>query len=235
MVKQNCSLRLLSICDITSNRCGSFEDFLINLSKKTSELGYEHIIVFRGPPDKKVKTTLESFGSTVKVMKPSRLSLFTMFNVRKQILDERPSIIHFHFYPIHTIINCLTLFYDVKFVYTAHMGGKCTNNLIKKTIRKLYYSISSLLFDRFISKIVCVSNYVMFNFFRNYGIYTNKSCLIYNGIDMAKYSKCTPNNIIKNNYGLTNELVITTVGLRKEKGPYYLLESIPIIKKAFKM
>jgi glycosyltransferase involved in cell wall biosynthesis len=219
----------MSVCDIVSVRFGSFEEFLVGLTERLDHEGYEHIIVFRGSPIKSVELALIDAGAKIEVMKPHKFQIVNLFKVRKLVKKFNPDLLHLHFYPIHTPLNCLKLFYDTKIVYTGHMGGKKAKSQLRLFLRKIYYSSMSFLFDGGIDKVVCVSKYVKDSYFRDYGIKTKRACVIYNGINLHKYSKKQNIEEIKGNYGLTDEFIITCVSLRKDKGAYFLVKAAPKI------
>ncbi|WIM44998.1 glycosyltransferase family 4 protein [Methanosarcina mazei] len=78
-------------------------------------------------------------------------------------------MVHFHFYPIYTVVNYLKLFFNIRIVYTDHMGKKA-KKFSKKLLRKIYYFTNSKLFSSGIDKIICVSNFVKSKYSREYGI-----------------------------------------------------------------
>lgn len=229
MSNNNNNKCVLSICDIAPVRFGSFEEFLVGLTKRLKDQGCSHIIVFRERPIKSVECALFEAGAKIETMVPHKYYIANLFKVSSFIQTFRPSIVHFHFYPIHTVLNYLKFFHDIRIVYTGHMGGKKAKSQLRQTLRKVYYTSTSLLFDIGIDKIVCVSKYVQENYFREYGIRTNKACVIYNGININKFTKKESIEEIKLKYGISQEFVITCVSLRKDKGAHCLVKAAPKI------
>jgi glycosyltransferase involved in cell wall biosynthesis len=109
------------------------------------------------------------------------------------------------------------------------MGGKRAKTQLRQILRKMYYSSNSFLFDAGIDKVVCVSRYVKENYFLEYGIKTNKDCVIYNGINTNRYSRKENVEGIKQKYNLSNEFVIACISLRKDKGAHCLVRAAPQI------
>ena len=231
MVHKNRSKCVLSICDIAPSIFGSFEEFLVDITDKLKEDGFEHVVVFRDQPIESVKEALLSHGAAIKIIKPSKYALFNFFKIKTLIDEIEPDIIHLHFYPIHTVINYLKYICNVKIVYTGHMGGKKAKHRLHKYLRKMYYYTNSKLFDSGIDKIVCVSDYVKTNYFKEYGIRSKKACIIYNGINISKYNKNLNANKLKEKYNISDEFVIACVGLRKDKGAHCLIKAAPAIIK----
>lgn len=232
MLQQTSNKCVLSICDISPTRCGSFEEFLISLTEELRERKIAHTIVFREKPIKSVEKALLGKGAEIKIFMPSKFSVCNLYPLYKIIKETKPELVHFHFYPIYTIINYLGFILKVKIVYTDHMGHKEANTLLKKMIRRIYYYTNSRFFDFGIEKIVCVSNFVKEKYRREYGIDSKKLQVIYNGINIERFRKINNCGKIKEKYNITDEFVVTSVGLRKEKGIHCLINAAPIIIKA---
>lgn len=225
------NMRVLSICDISPNRFGSFEEFLIELTGKLNNTGFEHIIIFREKPIKDVEEALLNIGAKLKIIKPSRHKIYNFVTFYKIIKEVRPDIVHFHFYPIYTVVNYLKFIFNIKIVYTDHMGGRQTKSSLKKTLRIIYYRINSKLFDCGIDKITCVSNFIKLKYSKEYGIHSKKLYVIYNGININRFQKNRDMAIIKEKYGIRDEYVVSCVGLRRDKGPQCLIKAVPTIIK----
>jgi len=225
------NMRVLSICDISPNRFGSFEEFLVELTGKLKKTGFEHVIIFREKPIKDVEEALLNLGAKLKIIKPSRYSIRNFITFYKVVKEIQPDIVHFHFYPIYTIVNYLIFFSNIRIVYTDHMGGRRAKTPLKKMLRKLFYNVNSKLFNHGIDKIVCVSNFVKSKYLKEYGIISNKLCVIYNGINTDRFQKNIDVARIKEKYGIKDEYIISCVGLRRDKGPQCLIKAAPIIIK----
>ena len=148
---------------------------------------FKHIIVFREKPTEVVEDALVEKGAEIKLFKPSKFWIYNFFQISRIIKETKPDIVHFHFYPVYTLLNYLKLFYDVLIIYTDHMGYRKTNSSIKKIIRRSYYYTSSKLYEKGIDKIICVSNFVKDKYPNEYGIKPKKMCVIYNGINTNKF------------------------------------------------
>ena len=222
---------VLSICDIHPKKYGSFEEFLIELTKKLNENDFEHLIILRGEPIKKVEELLLNKGAKIEIIKPSKHSIVNFLKFYTLIKKVHPDIVNFHFYPVYTIVNYLKYIFNIKIVYTDHMGGRRAKTFTKKVLRKFYYYISFKLFDIGIDKIVCVSNFVKSKYSKEYGINSKKLCIIYNGINIKKFQKNTQVDQLKNKYNIKNEFVVTCIGLRRDKGPHCLIKAAPLILK----
>lgn len=231
MLQQTSNKCVLSICDISPTRCGSFEEFLIALTKKLSEVGFEHVIIFREKPIEYIEKVFMDHGAKIEVFEPSKYSLCNFLFFHKIIKRINPSIVHFHFYPIYSISNYIKLFHNIKVIHTDHMGGKKAKTKIKRILRKIYYKSNANCFDIGIDKIICVSNFVKNKYQKEYGINSKKLEVIHNGINTTKFRKNNDSNTIKRIYNINNEYIITCVGLREDKGPQYLTMAAPLIIK----
>ena len=151
---------ILSVCDISPFKFGSFEEFLVNLTKKLTEQDFNHVIVFRDFPIISVEKALLNVGATIEVIQPSKFNMVNLFRFYSLIKRVRPNIVHFHFYPIYTVVNYIKFIFDLKIVYTDHMGGRKAKTKSKKILRHVYYYLNFRLFDNGLDKIICVSNFV---------------------------------------------------------------------------
>lgn len=231
MLHQTSNKCVLSICDISPTKCGSFEEFLIVLTKKLSEVGFEHVIIFREKPIEYVEKAFIDHGAKIEVFEPSKYSLCNFLFFHKIIKRIKPSVVHFHFYPVYSISNYIKLFHNVKVIHTDHMGGKKAKTKIKRILRKFYYKFNAKCFDIGIDKIICVSNFVKNKYQKEYGINSEKLEVIHNGINITKFRKNNDIDMIKKIYNINNEHIITCVGLREDKGPQYLVMAAPLIIK----
>ncbi|MBP1910293.1 glycosyltransferase family 4 protein [Methanolobus bombayensis] len=222
---------VLSICDISPSRMGSFEEFLIYITKKLKDSGFVHVIVFREGPILPVKQALINNGAIIEVIKPSRSNLVNFYTFYSLIKRRSPSIVHFHFYPAYSILNYLKFFFDIHIIHTDHMGGRKAKSPIKKILRRIYYYTNFVFFDVGLDKIVCVSDFVKSKYFKEYGIKSDKLHVIYNGINADKFYKKDDIDPIKKRYDLKDEYIISCVGMRRDKGPHYLLKAAPLILK----
>lgn len=225
---------ILSICDISPLKFGSFEEFLVHLTKKLTEQNFNHVIVFRDFPIPSVEKALLSAGAAIEVIQPSKYNMVNLYRFYSLIKRVRPNIVHFHFYPTYTVVNYIKFIFDLKIVYTDHMGGRKAKTKSKKILRHAYYYLNFIFFDNGLDKIICVSNFVKSKYLKEYGIISNKLHVIYNGINTDKFYKKNNVEHIRKIYGIKDEFVITCVGLRKDKGPHYLLKAAPFILKEIK-
>lgn len=220
---------ILSVCDISPAKLGSFEEFLITLTRELNENKFKHVIIFREEPIKIVKETLLELGAEIRLFKRSTSNIYNFIYLHRIIQETKPSIVHFHFYPVYTLLNYLKFFLDIEIIYTDHMGYKKTNKIWKKIARRSYYYINSKLYSKGINKIICVSNFVKSKYSEAYGIDPDKMCVIYNGINVNRFKKDLEINVVDSKDGVTHRPVVTTVGLRRDKGPHYLMRIAPSI------
>lgn len=221
---------ILSICDISPMKMGSFEEFLISLTKKLIAEGLDHVIVFRSYPIPQVEKALIDVGAKIVVTKPSKVKALNFFIFYRLLKKIQPTIVHFHFYPVYTAINYLKYFFNINLLYTDHMGGRKTKTVHKKILRRIYYYLNYFLYNGGIDTIICVSNFVKSKYEIEYGVNSKKLYLIYNGVNTVKFNK-SDKQMLKSKYKLKNEYIISCIGLRRDKGPHYLMEAAPLILK----
>ncbi|AKB33649.1 Glycosyltransferase [Methanosarcina siciliae HI350] len=231
MLRRATNRCVLSVCDISPKKCGSFEEFLISITEKLREKEVSHIIIFRSKPIELVEETLLEKGAEIKILKPSKLSILNLVPLYNIIKESRPQIVHFHFYPIYTVMNYLGYILGIKVIYTDHMGHKKAHTFLKKMVRRIYYHTGSMFFEFGINNIVCVSNFVKDKYRREYGINSKKLCTIYNGINTERFRKTCNNKKIMEKYNIKDEFVVICVGLKKDKGVNYLIDAAPKILK----
>jgi len=231
MIKTDVNRSLLSVCDISPKKYGSFEEFLVFLTEKLNSNGFEHIIIFRDKPIESVEQALLDKGAKIKIFKPSKYSFLNLWEIYCLIKNIRPQIIHFHFYPIYSLVNYLKFTTNIKIVYTDHMGCKRTKSGIKKLMRRLYYQTHFMLYDVGIDRVICVSNYVKSKYFDEYNIKSNKLQIIYNGINVSRFKKKESMIHLNEKYNVDSEFFVTCVGLREEKGCHYLMKAAPLVLK----
>lgn len=220
---------ILSICDISASKMGSFEEFLIHMSKKLNDLGFVHVVVFRDYPINPVEQALLNNGAIIEVIKPSKSNLLNFYIFYSLIKRRNPFIVHFHFYPAYSVLNYLKFFFDIHLIHTDHMGSRKTNNKTKSILRRIYYYTNFVLFDMGLDTIVCVSDFVKSKYLKEYSINSDKLRVIYNGINTDKFNKKNSAESIKEKFNLKDEYVISCIGLRMDKGPHYLIKAAPMI------
>ncbi|KKG30875.1 glycosyl transferase [Methanosarcina mazei] len=220
---------LLSICDATPTSFGSFEEFLVALSEKLRQEGWKHVVIFRERPIENVEKSLLSLGVKIKIIKPSKFGIYNFIQFYKVIKEFKPDYVHFHFYQIYSIVNYLSFLFDIKIIYTDHMGSRKPTSAINKLMRKPYYFICSKFFNVGIEKVVCVSEFVKSKYLTDYGIKPKKMRVIHNGINTTRFQKKSDTKEIKGKYNLKEEIIVTCIGLRFDKGPHCLIKAAPLI------
>lgn len=223
---------VLSICDIHPLRLGSFEEYLIELSRQLSLKGFKHVIVFRKDPIHSVLELLLSYNVDIRIFTPSKHSILNFVVLYRLIRDINPSIVHFHFYPPFSVLNFIKVFTDAKFIYTDHMGIRRTKNRSHKLLRMYYHYLNFVLFSHHVDSIICVSNFVKLKYVDEYGIKSNKLTVIYNGINCNRFSHNIDSSIIRAKYNVGGEFVVSCIaGLRESKGVQCLIRAAPSILK----
>ncbi|AKB65772.1 glycosyltransferase family 4 protein [Methanosarcina mazei] len=220
---------LLSVCDATPNSFGSFEEFLVTLSEKLKQDGWMHVIIFRERPIEEVEKSLLNQNAQIRIMKPSKLGIINFVQLYQIIKEIQPNYVHFHFYPIFSVVNYLSFLFNIKIIYTDHMGSRKPKSTFKKIMRKPYYFTYSKLYSCGIEKVVCVSEFVKLKYFKEYGINPKKMCVIHNGINTIRFQKKSDIKEIREKYNLKEKIIVTCIGLRFDKGPHCLIKAAPLI------
>lgn len=231
MSQKNYKKLVLSICNISPTKFGSFEEFIVALNEKLKDKEFEHLIIFREKPIKSVEDSLLNQGAKIEIIKPSKYNIKNFMTFYRIIKKNRPDIVHFHFYPIYTVVNYLSFFFKIQILYTDHMGVKEAKTRLKKIGRRIYYYVNFKLFSYGISQIICVSKFTKLKYTKYYGLHPKNLCVIYNGINIKRFSKIYDTNKIRERYEIKDEFIITCVGLRKDKGAHCLFKEIQSIIK----
>jgi glycosyltransferase involved in cell wall biosynthesis len=227
---------VLSICDIHPLRLGSFEEYLIEMSRQLNINGFHHIIVFRKKP---IPLVMDSFLSLenvdIHVLPSAKNKFIYYFKLYKFILKVNPYVVHFHFFPPFSFINYIKILTNAKLIYTDHMGLKPKKNAYMRQFRKVYYLIHFFLFSYPIDHIVCVSNFVKNKYTKDYGIRSNKLTVIHNGINFNRFSRYIDPKMLNEEYNFHPECIIISciAGLRKDKGVQCFIMSAPLVLKSF--
>lgn len=224
--------RVLSICYIAPNKLGSFEEFIIALSRKLKEKGFSHVVVFEEEPIEEVYNKLLDAGAEIEIINPTYSYLRDALLFYKLTRKFDPSVVHFHFYESYTIFNYLALFKDIKIIYSDRMGYREPKNWFKKILREVYFPTRAKIFGFGINKIICVSELVKIKNLRRYKVGSKNFMVIYNGVNYNKYKKTDVkiNEIISKSNIKSDDIIITSVAsLIKEKGIQYLIKAAPII------
>ncbi|WP_232222012.1 glycosyltransferase family 4 protein [Methanococcoides burtonii] len=202
------------------------------MTDELNKKGFKHVIIFRDRPIKCVEDTLLASNAEIKILKPTRSNIYIFMELYQILKEIRPNIVHFHFYPIYSSLNYLKFFFSIKIVYTDHMGSRELKTPFKKALRKLYYKTHSILFNCGIDKIVCVSNYIKLKYSKEYNIHSSKLLVIYNGVNLRKFQQNIDTTKLKEKLNIKDEFVVSTVGLRADKGVNCLIKAIPNIIKS---
>jgi len=138
---------------------------------------------------------------------------------------EKPDIIHLHLQPARFYTVIIKLFTRARLIYTIE-------NEIKNKTRdeKIFEKIFYLLTDR----IIAVSNSVKASYCREMGIKGNKISVIYNGVDISRFSDLN-NGCFRKELALSAQnIIITTVArLVSFKGHIYLVRAAKILKEKY--
>jgi glycosyltransferase involved in cell wall biosynthesis len=223
---------VLSICDIHPLRFGSFEEYLIEITKELNSRGFKHVVVFRKEPISSVREVFLSYNIDIRVFTPSKHMTFNFLPISRLIHDINPAIVHFHFYPPFSLLNYINLYPKRRFLYTDHMGVTSLRDKTHKLLRKAYHFLNYTFFSFPVETVVCVSNFVKSKYNSEYGIKSDKLIVIYNGINCNRFSEDIDASLINDKYNLKNELIVSCVaGLRKSKGVQCLIKAAPSIIK----
>jgi len=168
---------------ISSLGNGGAEKLLIELSNELKNNGHEVIIVSLKNTSKEM-IFLKNIDPKIKIItlnKNKGFSIKTYYNLLKNILLYKPSIIHFHLDSTFKYIFPFTLFYKkIKFVYTIH--SKLSNNNQKKfnTLNKYFSWVKNITY-------ICITKNILEDFSANFKKLKFKK--VENGISLLKKSE----------------------------------------------
>lgn len=214
------------------NKVGGFEEYILSFATKMNELGHNVIFVFGGEPHPYIKEKLSESNTSYYIEEIPRntLGMFTMFyRLLKLILNTRPHIVQGQFHP-----------HDHLAVMAGFLTGKPSYRTIHTTtfssIRRLKYaSIVKAKISSFLSKSTfAVSKAVKEDLIENLHIPSQKIRVLYNGINLKRYSSKRNDFSLHSELGIakSDKIILTVAHARPEKGLNYLIRAVPGIIKA---
>ncbi|MFC1668450.1 glycosyltransferase [Chlamydiota bacterium] len=146
-----------------------------------------------------------------------------LFRLRKILKEQHFDVLHCHLFHANIIGRFAAIrIKSIRIISTIHVME------IDKLYRIWFDGITSFLVDRYI----CVSKSVKQFIMQKANVSAKKITVVYNGIDLDQMIPTRSSDQIKQEWGLTNEVVIGSVGrLHEQKGHSYLLEAFQLILK----
>lgn len=217
---------ILSLVDLTFDKLGSFEMFLLLLSEKLKESNYESVLVFNKDVSERLKSKCD--GIIVDHL-PRNNRIQFYYQLLKIMFKHKPDIVHIGFYPLMSPMTLIIYFFGChNIIMTDHFSGDVTQH---KGVKKGYIFLRNKLYSRFIKKITCVSDYVLERDKSIIGMDPTKLMRSYPGVCLERFRPSANATIFRQELNIPKDaFVISSVAhLIKEKGIDYLLKAAKII------
>ncbi len=198
---------------------GGAERFLIDLIKNTDREKYEISVlcVIKGGP---LVEELELNGTKVFIIgKKTKLGILTIWKIYKYLKKEKIQIVHTHLFAGDAWGRIAAILARTPIIISTEHSVNFNEGIIKRLVKKFL--------SYFTDKIIAISQTVKENSQKRDWINSKKIEVIYNGIDLDKFSKLDfrfhGNDKEKNE----NNITLGFVGrLEKEKGAEYLIKAL---------
>jgi glycosyltransferase involved in cell wall biosynthesis len=237
-------MNILVLAELHPNKLGSMEEFDIYLAKELTRRGHRCYFAFTGEPDAAVRILLEEAGGMVADELSSSCSNYNnrIIALCKRILRLRRFVVNNRIELVHIIFYCLTNPYllgaycsSAKIVFTEQTsGGVPLRNPIKQRISAL---VHRYLTGR-ISNYVAITDFVRNRMEITHHVFPPQSSTIYNAINFDRF---VPGDQLEARVRLgfsidtKRKLVLTVANLIPEKGIQFLIESLAILIREYKM
>ena len=177
--------KILLWCKIKPIKQGSFEDYLCEIIKKSSEFNCHLSICCISPANSSIRYL--ATRENVNLIEVSEKEISSSITLIKHLISIKPDILHMHFTgPYDWILFSSKLLWSGKLMVTDHSSGEhlVTNKLVEniKKIKRLFIS-------RYVDLYVPVSEYVKNRLITNLNTIEKKIKLIYNGVNTERFKR----------------------------------------------
>ena len=223
---------VMSILDLDPKKFGTFEEYLVFLTKELTHGNARHIIIFAKKPTDHVQKEFDKTAAVIECVNFHERKYFSLLKLLKLIRYYQPDIIHTHFLkficlPMSIIFFC----YSHSILFSEHISNTFIppKNIFETYILKLKRIVKRIWAIR-IKLIITPSNYM-----RN--LLINRDCLshrkvitIHNGTNTDYFKSCDSDNYPKS-FGITeNSTVISTIAQAIPiKGIDYFIKAAGIV------
>ena len=214
--------RVLHLID--SAEIAGGERYLLDLIRH-SHPSFEHIIVFsyEGPFAQQLR---DRHIPHVLIGMQSRLSIKSIFKIRKYIREQKISIVHTHGYRCNLYGRLACLFTGIRNIATVHVSLYDYVDT-PPWLRRVYLLVEKLT-SFMTSNYICISD-AMRDDLHKLGIRKGKTVVIHNGVDFDVFYPHEPDVKLYDDLNISsNRPVIGTAGrMVTEKGQLYLIDALP--------
>lgn len=224
-------MTVLQVLGLHPYKLGSFEDYILAFAQQMNSRGYKVVYIFSGEPHPYIIEKFEELDCRYYVQEnPDGLHDYYKFISRLIVIirEFKVDIIQAQFFP-HTNFAVLAGFLTSTPVFqTVHT----LSSLNKKPVRTITI-IKSIVSSLISKKIFAVSDAVRKDLIDTYHIAPKKIQVLYNGINLSKYSAQTNEHTLHDLLGASGQtnIVLTIAHARPEKGLEYLIRAIPAVLK----
>lgn len=231
---------IIEVMGSRSTKYGGVEKFMIELIKSNNNAIF-HLIYNEYPRDKKYVDDLQQLGANIIILNCIGKGMFTNILAFRNIVKSiRPDIVHFHFSSVHALWAPLCKYMGVKRLFhTAHccvfQNGKNVNSINEMSMFHRILTRWGKAYKIFDYNL-CVSTYVMQQFIKVYGDYSNNK-VVYLGTNNPPSISADEKERIRQKYGVTKntKVLLTVMFADPLKGCDVIINALPKIKGNYKL
>lgn len=224
---------IIHLVRLEPKKLGSFEEYIIALSRGLDKRGFRSIIIFTDP----VPVELNQAYRGCEVLHLSREKLGGLFFYYQLFIIFRkykPDVVHISFYAFFSILTFLIYVFGVpNIIFSDRVSGALKP---KKGLKKFIALMRNKFLCIFIKKIICVSDYVRRRDETLPGIDRSKFICILNGVNLGRFSKnSTDSLILRRQMGIReSDFVVSNISnLIKVKGIDNIVEAANILNQKY--
>lgn len=213
-------------------KLGSFEDYLINLSKIYGSQDHNIKIVLEKPIAPEVEDKFSELNIDYELVDASQLQ--NGFYLVRYLYRTKPKILHLHFFGAGDfILLWARLFLNIKIIFHDHNSRPVLASTQKNTLKQggTLQVLKRRIFSHFINHFIVVSNFIAKANVQELPIPPDKISVIYNGVDIHRFRPADMDEksvLTEEIFGqIINKPIFTFVGtLNENKGIDIFLKTI---------
>lgn len=220
--------------NLLPNKKGSFEDYICHLASECTKNSINIKFVLGNDISNSVKCLFKEFG--VKYYALQKTDLNSVKAMAKILKETRPELVHFHFFPTCSFLIPVCRFMGVKkIILTDHNSRPiiCKKSVMDTLLHPVK-QIRRRFFAGMVDNFIAVSGFVANQLMTENKIPDKKITVIYNGIDVERFSPSVMKDQEKRELFRINgsKFVVSYIGqLIHEKGVFIFIDAAQMLLK----